>query len=228
MSDIPASPPRPPGPGPAPGPGPGSAPAAGPGPGPAPRPPGPPPAAPKRTGRRLVVVAVVTVFVLALGGLGGFALGGGFSDPVGRPTTCRGPGRCIPTLNSNDVIEAVKGQGHTCTEESDWVCELAIGDSEFELRMTTSVDAPLIGALLVTVGYPEGERPGKAVRSYLTWMASLAYGNDPVTTAEVTTWLERQLDAGEDGKLLVGSFEYSLTAFRPGSVRFEFRGIVGS
>jgi hypothetical protein len=173
--------------------------------------------------------------VVAAGtGVAAFAVAGGFaaaaspaaatgtstagrSAPCGVITQVAGKpfasSRCIPSLQATAVVAAVEAEGFFCEESAgSRVCTLFVGATQFELWVHPPYedDEGLIEDVSASVtAAPDADLAGIAL-PYLSWVASLPFGDDPAAS-QVTTWTEQQIADGRDARARIVDYEYELT-----------------
>ncbi|GAB2943813.1 hypothetical protein GCM10027280_35600 [Micromonospora polyrhachis] len=184
--------------------------------------PGPPVAGPKGERRgawgRLFLIAALVGLVSLLGaGAGTYALAR--NAELGEYTARCGSIRCIP-LRPSTLIDALKAKGFTCEEQDGtWRCRLTIAGTEFE----TYIDGHenLISDFSASVRSDEEETIPAATKSFLLWMGSLPFGDDPATAEEVRGWLNQRFDSGEQSMATIGSYNCELTAEQKRNLRLR-------
>jgi hypothetical protein len=176
--------------------------------------------------RRLLLVALAVGFVaFAASGIATYAGVSSSRSAVG-PVECEGggAGRCIPSLKSASVINALKAQGHDCsTEPGDWVCALGIGEVRYESRLVEVGDQ--IGEYLTTVRKPDGSPPSNTTVEYLVWLACLPFADDPATESDIRNWVTQRLNDSKDAKVKIAKYGYELDTSDPGYIMLKVRGV---
>jgi hypothetical protein len=173
--------------------------------------------------KRLLLTGLALGLVAAIAaGAGGYAAVRGSQSAEG-PVDCGGVNRCIPVLKPATVFDALKSQGHECTQDGvTWTCRLLIGVKRFEASF--SVIRGLINSYDATISAPGGVVGGERATAYLVWLASLPYGNDPVLLGQIRTWVTEQVDAGKRTEVRIGDYSYEMDTSRKDIIRFDVRG----
>lgn len=175
------------------------------------QPPAPSTDAAKRAWRRLWLLALAVALVMVVGGgASGYLLTRAVKQTSHR-ATC-GNLYCIPTLKAASVIDALKGQGFTCVEDSvtSWKCELRIGDTQYRSRL--SHRDGLILSFDDSVSTGKTGEASASTKAYLVWFAALPFSDDPVLTEQIDGWLLPRLSGGADTRATIGGYSYRLTA----------------
>jgi hypothetical protein len=184
------------------------------------------------------VAILVAVVALVVATVASFAVTRGRTASQ-RPAACQGGdnARCIPTLQASTVVAALKSKGHDCTSKDAkdavvWECRLVIGATDYELNMRTvhgQVHTVLAQAGVLSDRPSQGGRQGAGSGTvpYLLWFASLPFSDDPVTVAQIRTWLTRQLEGGRRASVDIAGYKYLVDASRESGARFELEGMFG-
>ncbi|MEU6415499.1 hypothetical protein [Microbispora sp. NPDC046933] len=164
-----------------------------------------------QSGRRSRRIAVGTIglVVFLLAGLGAYAVA--YNDRKQDTKYCGHD--CVPGLKITTVVEALKGQGHTCADERrSWSCELKVGKVRFEadlFRAGNVVDFyDYISKVEARIINPDSTTAAAGL-DYMSWFAALPHRDDPPTVKKVGGWLAEQVGAGEDVTYVLG-WEYRL------------------
>lgn len=170
--------------------------------------PGRAPAAKKSRAPRLIVLLVVGVVALLAAGIGAFLMGRDYRTY--QVVQGCGPYNCIPALKAGTVIEALKGEGHTCKQESRdvWYCDMMVGSVHF--KSSVGVSEGYIYQLTAEVFHADDERLTDGGMAYMSWFATLPYRDDPAATEEIKDWLAEQIDARKDTKATILDYKYTL------------------
>lgn len=131
--------------------------------------------------------------------------------------------RCIPRLDAVTVVEALKGQGHTCKQDyNHWNCELRVGQTGFKASL--QISGELIARIDAEVRNLGGDSVSPAGMAYLNWFAIMPYARDSATMAQIEDWLRQQVEGVEDSEATIGDYQYRLTNPDPESVALLIEG----
>jgi hypothetical protein len=170
---------------------------------------------------RLLLLVAVAVALAAGSGVATFAVRGGFTtgatttaSTARPPVECGVSSRCIPSPGADEVAHVLTSQGFHCdgtsrSLSSSWDCSLGIGVTIFSLSLQ-SRDGRIREFTATASGPPDSE-PGVAARPFFTWAASLPFADHPPSSAELSAWVERELDKGADTQAKVGGYLYTLS-----------------
>ncbi|MGI5152854.1 hypothetical protein ACQEVC_41820 [Plantactinospora sp. CA-294935] len=168
---------------------------------------------------RWFLLPVFGVVMLLLAGVGAFL--GARSYQGSRASQSCGSYSCIPRLEAVTVVQALQGQGHTCTKESNHqYCELRIGFVRF--RASLQVSDELIHAMTVDI-YRATPVAGTGL-AYLNWFATLPYAGDEETSGRIEEWVAEQVNGNKDTRAVIGDYEYRLTNPETYAVELNIRG----
>ena len=192
---------------------------------PADQPPGGPVVSPggnrRRWSRVLLVAAAVAVVGFLVAGAGAYVAMSRQEKAQG--TVDCGPYECIPVLKASSVVAAIEAQGHECVaNDNGSACELRIGLLGFEARLEVAEDH--LHGVYITASQPEGDQESGAIVPYLSWFASLPYGDDAATTSDITGWLAEQVEGRKATKATIGDYLYEVDASKGTYVELQFRG----
>lgn len=184
-----------------------------------------------RRGRTLLIAVAIGVVVFAASAVRSFASHGGFAaDVVGHTIACGRSERCIPGLHSDDVVDALEAEGHTCDRDLQFggaACRLEIGATLYESLLQTAEGDGRVTRVQARVSrpdetgvyaFPDDAPPPKGLVPYLSWIATVPLGDDQAAVSEVTTWLERQLDRGDNADVQYGDYRYEVAIKGPGEM----------
>ena len=163
----------------------------------------------------------LVVAVLAAGGAGtaGYLIAGSHRR-AGYVASCGGRD-CLPTLPADAVIEALKGKGFTCAEESSWTCEFESGDAAYTAYLSTADGHLTEMSVRALVRYDRELTPART--EFLTWFAAMPFANDEATVGDIRAWLASRLTGGKDVKATIGGWLYELTASKPRDLNLRIR-----
>jgi hypothetical protein len=177
-------------------------------------------------GRRLVVAGLATGLIAAAGA--GIASYTGVRNTkyADGPVDCGGVSRCIPNLKPATAVEALKSQGHDCARADGriWKCNLQAGLNQYETSFSVARNQDLIDGYQGSIRGPAGTTRGDATTSYLVWLASMPYADDPVLLSEIKAWVGQQVDGGRQAEARIGDYSYEFDASRPESVSLSITG----
>jgi hypothetical protein len=160
--------------------------------------------------------------------------------PSLRPTACGvAKARCIPSLQSAAVIDALKSKGYGCNSRNgqgleglvQWECDLRIGATKYSLNMGTlrgHINTVLAEVSIQANRSAQGGKGGTASGTvpYLLWFASLPFADDPLTVADVKAWLTRQVQSGKKATVNIAGYRYEVDASEEGAASFDMQGMI--
>ncbi|WP_214416802.1 hypothetical protein [Sphaerisporangium fuscum] len=180
--------------------------------------------------RTWLIASAAGLIALAGAGAAGYTVTARAQAAVTGPVPCAPDTykRCIPSLKFDQVLDALKAQGHQCGMRSgyaeSWKCELYVGNAGFEMGL----EAPAGGISEVSVEVrcgTDGEIT-RGARSYISWLATLPFADDPQTVAYVGKWLTRQIDGRKDVRSEIAGYKYEVYASGgKGQVSVRFRAV---
>lgn len=161
-----------------------------------------------RGSRRITVVAIAAV-VFLLAGVGAYAV----AQNVRKQDTKYCGHDCVPGLKIGTVVEALRGQGHTCADKRQfWSCALRIGKVRFEADLFRAVNVTdfyeYISKVEARIVNPDSTTAAAGL-DYFSWFAALPHRDDPSTVKKVGGWLAEQI-AGDGDIAFVLDWEYAL------------------
>ncbi len=151
----------------------------------------------------------IAAVVFLLAGVGAYAV----AQNVRKQDTKYCGHDCVPGLKIGTVVEALRGQGHTCADKRQfWSCALRIGKVRFEADLFRAVNVTdfyeYISKVEARIVNPDSTTAAAGL-DYFSWFAALPHRDDPSTVKKVGGWLAEQI-AGDGDIAFVLDWEYTL------------------
>ncbi|WP_166427673.1 hypothetical protein [Nonomuraea mesophila] len=142
---------------------------------------------------------------------------------AGQVTQSCGSRDCIPGVEASELLDGLRGRGHTCENASggSWMCEMVVGSIHFEAGVEVSDGG--VYRLSPEVFHADDDPLTEAGLAYLTWFAVLPYRDDPAAKAEIGNWLNAQVEAGKDTQATILDYTYVLRTSKKAHVRLDIR-----